>query len=362
MTESSKFSSILYISPFTESAIISENMSQCESITTSQIGPFIHDLVLPPTIQEIETNVSANDSGYSELETAILTAKKPLQINHSEIIDLNGTVGVFVNKNEVEHWTGDIPLSNYKINEDHDPIVIRKPADHTVVYDHDIVIRHLRPPTPPPPGEIILKQERGVIPPPAPPVVIRQQPPRPETPQPIIIREAPPTPPPRVEPTVISVPGKVLEPAPRKVVVERFGNLPDKPNPLIIERWLPYEEQKRKVVYVKPSEPEPVAQKPKNLIIEWDAPKVVVNRQIKDFGIIRADPNEYKQRYGATLKTANELPAFIKSIEPPNSPITKQKPNNTIYELEGDIEALKLIDLDAHGLSDYKNLINQYIH
>jgi hypothetical protein len=51
-------------------------------------------------------------------------------------------------------------------------------------------------------------------------------------------------------------------------------------------------------------------------------------------------------RYGATLKTARELPSFVLEIKPPAGVIlAADYQYNPIYELEGDIAALKLIDL-----------------
>jgi len=39
----------------------------------------------------------------------------------------------------------------------------------------------------------------------------------------------------------------VIDTPPRKVIIERLPELPPKPAPIIIEKWLPYEPQRRKV-------------------------------------------------------------------------------------------------------------------
>ena len=50
--------------------------------------------------------------------------------------------------------------------------------------------------------------------------------------------------------------------------------LPQKPQAVLIERWLPFKEVKRRVVFNKPTQPDPVVIKPRNVIVQWDAPKV----------------------------------------------------------------------------------------
>lgn len=282
---------------------------------------------------------------------------------NNDVITINGETGVWINKADAINWQGPIPLSEYTINEDSNPEIIRKKSEQELVYNQEIAIRYLRPPTPPPPGDIIIREERTSVAPPAPPLVIRQQPPRPETPAPLIIRELPPKLPYSTEPKVITLPGKKVPPPPRRVIVERLPPLPAKPQSIIIERWLPYKPQKRKVIYTKSFDSEPVFQKPNNLIIQWEAPKVTIKKEFKDLGIIKANPNEYIERFGAQLKAINEMPEFIREFKIPkeyaglagvDSETTQLSP---IYELEGDIQALSLVDLDKEGLSEYKSLL-----
>jgi hypothetical protein len=72
-----------------------------------------------------------------------------------------------------------------------------------------------------------------------------------------------------------------MPPPPRKVVIERLAKLPPKPQSVIIERWLPYEEVKRRVIFKKSEKPDPVTVKPKNVIIQWETPKVCNSKRIK---------------------------------------------------------------------------------
>jgi hypothetical protein len=185
---------------------------------------------------------------------------------------------------------------------------------------------------------------------------LRQQPHRPHTPPPLVLREKPPNPPPTFERKVIMVPGKRLPPPPRKVIIERLAPLPPKPQAIIIERWLAYKEHKRKVVFSKAPEVKP-HQKEHNVIVQWEQPKAHVKTVIKDLGIIRADPNEYIQKYGDQLKRFDELPEFAKNIKPSNALLACDAEHKC--ELEGDLFALSLIDLEKEGLEHYRSCLKE---
>merc|ERR1719223_1686095 len=141
-----------------------------------------------------------------------------------------------MNKAEVNAWRGDLAISEYKIYEDSNPQIINKRVEQQVEYVQELAIRYLRPPTPPAPGEIVITQEPNTSVGPAPPLIIRQAAARASTPEPLVVREAPPQPPAPVGPKRITISGKKNPPPPRKVVVER---------------WLPYAETKRRVVFNK---------------------------------------------------------------------------------------------------------------
>jgi len=86
-----------------------------------------------------------------------------------------------------------LPLDQYKINYDPNPIIIRKQIPVEMpTYKQQVIVRYLRPPTPPEPGPLIVKEVREPQPAAAPPLVIRTRAPREKTPPPIVIREAPP--------------------------------------------------------------------------------------------------------------------------------------------------------------------------
>ena len=93
------------------------------------------------------------------------------------------------------------------------------------------------------------------------------------------MREAPPQPPAPVGRKLITISGRRLPPPPRKVIIERMAPLPTKPQSVLVERWLPYQETKRRIIY-KGAPSDPVCVKPRNVVIQWEAPNVV--RKVSD--------------------------------------------------------------------------------
>jgi len=334
------------------------------------VGNVVSDL-LADSASRVVSSVSQVVSGgnavleaaaFSAVEQEILRANNPLEFRESEQLTVVGQTGVWLNREEVLNWRGVIPITQYLINEDSNPEIIRKRTEQQLVYEQEVAIRYLRPPTPPPPGEIVIKQEKNIPTPPAPPLVIRQQPPRPETPAPLVVREAPPRPPGQVGPKLITISGKRLPPPPRKVVIERLAPLPSKPQAVMIERWLPYSVNKRRVIFQKNEVPDPVVQKPRNVVIQWEAPQVQIKKLFKDLGVIRANPAEYVERYGASLKVHQELPEFVREIRPPVGVVLASEFNYpSLLDLEGDLHALNLIDLDREGLGEYKEWLQRYL-
>ena len=303
---------------------------------------------------------AAGGAAYaSQIEAAILAAQgAPININETEEITVLGNRGIWANKAEVVNWKGVIPIEQYVINEDANPEVITKRVTQQLEYIQELAIRYLRPPTPPAPGEIVIKQEGNTVTPPAPPLVIRQVPARAATPEPLVVREAPPQAPKPVGPKVITIGGKRLPPPPRKVVIERLAPLPSKPQSVIIERWLPYTQGKRRVIFQKAQGSDPVTVKPRNVVVQWEAPSVVIKKEYKYLGVIRANPAEYVSQYGASLKLSADLPQFVLDIKTPEGLVLAANHKySSFYELEGDVQALKLVDLDKEGLSEYKEYL-----
>ena len=240
----------------------------------------------------------------SEYEKRLLHATSPLNLDTSlssssvttitnsaatgnvNTLEVFGMRGIWANKHESDAWRGSLPLTAYALNTDPEPELVRKQLSqkHNITQTQQVHVRYLRPETPPTPGPIIIRQEASVRASPAPPLVLRQRPPASPRPpiDPIVIREAPPTPPAPVPAKVIRVPGKRLPPAPRKVILERLPPLPARPPAVLVERWLPYEPVKRRVVFEKAEalpEPEPT----KNVIVQWEPPEVHVDKEVSSF-------------------------------------------------------------------------------
>lgn len=144
-----------------------------------------------------------------------------------------------------------------------------------------------------------------------------------------------------------------MPPPPRRVIIERLPNLPAPPPSLLIERWLPYPKQKRKVVFKKEKSLNTVYERPKNVIIEWEAPEILIKKDIKYLGVVKADPEEYSKKY-TKLVNAEDLPEFVKEVKPNQMELAGDRNSGIhIYELEGDVQALDLIDLEKEGLEEY---------
>lgn len=251
-----------------------------------------------------------------------------------------------------------IALDQYKLNNDPNPEVVRKRPADKVRYTQDVAFRFLEPPQPPKPGDIVVKQlpNRQIAP--APPLVVRQAPPKPANPPPLVIREQPPKPPVRVPEKLVLVPGKVLAPPARKVVVERLPPIPPKPQQVFMEKWLPFKQQKRRVVY-QPAEPDCVLPNPRNLVIQWEAPEVEIKREYKNLGTQLADPEEYARRFNNDLLRHEEFKQAASRFGVPDSVVASDSHRELgLPELEGDVEALKLVDLERVGLSEYRSYLS----
>jgi hypothetical protein len=77
--------------------------------------------------------------------------------------------------------------------------------------------------------------------------------------------------------------------------------MPAKPPNIIVERWLPYKQQKRQVIYEKALSPKDnltstIDQRgQKSLIIQYANPSVRIEKQMRSLGIVRCDPYERSQ-------------------------------------------------------------------
>ena len=59
----------------------------------------------------------------SQIEQSILRADNPIEVSETEELTVLGQRGLWVNKQEVNAWRGDISISEYRIHEDSNPQV-----------------------------------------------------------------------------------------------------------------------------------------------------------------------------------------------------------------------------------------------
>jgi len=125
---------------------------------------------------------------------------------------------------------------------------------------------------------------------------------------PIILREHPPPMPPRQPNRVISLPGRVLPPPPRQVIIERVPP----PRDIIIERWLDYPKQEpnlyRRIIHEQEQTNAASASSDsnRNLIIDWtfdgveerESPHPLSSHfKINYLGVETVSPREYLRKY-----------------------------------------------------------------
>ena len=258
--------------------------------------------------------------------------------------------------------TPNIPLDQYKLQVDPNPTIIRKKAEGRVTHVQNISLKYLKPPPPEQPGDITITQEADIQAPAAPPLVIRQPaPPAPSAPAPLIVRERPPQPPNPIPPKHITIPGRVLPPPPRQVIVERPAAPPAGPQDIIIERWLGYPRRTRNVVFHPAPPAGPAPRVEKNILIEWEAPDVDLRQEFKFLGVHQADPRSYLSQYGNSLVDASRLPREAAHFTVPSGEIlAADSHGNDVPTLRGALQALRLVDLNCHGLSEYASQLGRY--
>jgi hypothetical protein len=240
-------------------------------------------------------------------------------------------------------WAPALPLDQYRLNEDPYPEIIRKKQQQAVNYTQNVSVRYLKPPAPAPGGDIVIKQlqDRQVAP--APALYVQRQQASAPTPAPLVIREAPPPAPAPLPGQIHYVPGKIIPPPARKVITEYLPPVPAKPQQIIIDRWLPYEQPIQRVRY-EPAKPACIIPDPRNVVIQWDAPDVHVTQQFVNLGIHQADPAEYVAKYGSSLIHADQLPSVaIQFGSRAGHALAYNTPAHTQAILVGDVEYLRLI-------------------
>jgi hypothetical protein len=246
-----------------------------------------------------------------------------------------------------------IPADKHVLNVDANPVLIRKKPATRVQHIQNVSLKFLKPPPPQQPGDITITQEPDVQAPAAPPLHVTQKPELPPTPAPILIRERPPKPPTPIGPRNIVIPGKVIPPPPRKVIVERLPQMPAKPQDIIVERWLGYQRRTRNVNF-RPAPALIPAPAPKNVLIQWDSPDVDVRQAFHFLGVQTVCPVAYAAQHGASLADASQLPREVAQFATPaGETLAVNSNSDMIPALTGAVASLRLINLACNGLAEY---------
>lgn len=102
---------------------------------------------------------------------------------------------------------------------------------------------------------------------------------------------------------------------PRRVIIKRAPVLPAKPRPVIIEKWLPYKPAaERPVIYERAEQVNPCQTAQRNVILQYDPPRVRIEQEIQNVGCFRVDPAIYRAQFGTTLRRSTSIRKVLEDI------------------------------------------------
>lgn len=103
------------------------------------------------------------------------------------------------------------------------------------------------------------------------------------------------------------------------------------------------------------SEVDPKVMKPKNVIIQWEPPKIEVQRKVTYLGVVAANPDEYQRKFAGQLLDAKDIPQHLRDIKNPQGLVlAADVQKHHVAELYGDVNALLDVDLEKEDLLEYK--------
>ena len=107
-------------------------------------------------VQKYSTQ-QVTESVIDAFSNQIINSTTPIPTQETETATVFGQTGIILNREEINSWHGEIPLSKYELNEDPNPEIIQKKSNKCIQYNQQIAVRYLRPPTPPLPGMASIK-------------------------------------------------------------------------------------------------------------------------------------------------------------------------------------------------------------
>jgi hypothetical protein len=91
--------------------------------------------------------------------------------------------------------------------------------------------------------------------------------------------------------------------------------LPAKPRPVIIEKWLPYKKTtERPVLYQRTEKTQQNQPIQRNLILQYEPPRVQIKQELQNFGCFRVDPEIYRARYGSSLRRTESIRKVLQDM------------------------------------------------
>jgi hypothetical protein len=189
-------------------------------------------------IDNFEKDISKHQSKNLENNNILISSDNPGQ-----------TPEIKINKECYYHGNNNV----FSLNHNTDTYTFFNKQTNCIECTRNVSIKYLSPGHIKLPGAIIINQEQNVKLPQAPSVIMRQYPQIPcnihDEPDTLVLREQPPVYPQVPQTKIVNLPGQLLLPGPdRKVIIERLPELPDSPQNIQIERWLPYKEKPRKII------------------------------------------------------------------------------------------------------------------
>ena len=135
-------------------------------------------------------------------------------------------------------------------------------------------------------------------------------------------------------------------------IIDQFPELSIEQQTNLINKWVPFCDIQKKIIV-------PDAD-PKKFIFNYNSSNLSAKKELNYLGIIDVNPDEYTQKYGAELKQSTDLPKYILDIKTPdNLKLAAEITEPDIHELEGDVNALKLVDLDREELGIYRQFLQR---
>ena len=197
-----------------------------------------------------------------------------------------------------------------------------------------------------------IKQKTIKTSPPAPPVVKKSTNTNPL--QYLFIPRASPKPKTQIEPKLVTIFTKQNPPTPRKILFEHEP-MPNQPSKAQYEKSSSYRKLKAKIIQQKEKIQNKI--KPKNVIVQWEPPELVIKKDIIYLGVVRTDPDEYVKKYGPSLKAPEDLPSYVNAIKTPEGiTLAAKQIKRQVCEPSKGVCEFRISDLKRENLKDDKKL------